>query len=114
VWLVADGAEVDMTWDGEFLWAAQLPAAAASYHVCATDRQGNNACSPDIAITTGSDPGDFVDAGGGSGGGCCSAGSDARGSLLLALVAARVLRSSARTGRCGRRRPRSRVRHSCP
>ena len=39
--------EAEMTWYGENLFRARLPERPSSYRVCATDRAGNESCSPD-------------------------------------------------------------------
>jgi hypothetical protein len=47
-WTSAAGPQTTaMRWYGEYLWAAEVPAAlaAGSYRVCATDASGNSACS---------------------------------------------------------------------
>ena len=77
--VMAGTKEIAMTWYGEMLWRASIPidAMAASYEVCATDRQGNKGCTTaamggmDAAI--GGDPGG-VDPPNGGGGGCCKIG----------------------------------------
>jgi hypothetical protein len=47
-WTDARGAQsVPMTWYGEFLWRAEMPAhfvLSSNYRVCATDAAGNSAC----------------------------------------------------------------------
>ncbi len=37
--------EAAMQWYGEYLWRAEVPEGASSYHVCAVDAAGNKACS---------------------------------------------------------------------
>ncbi len=91
---IANGTEVPMTWYGEMLWRAELPS-AASYEVCATDRQGNKTCAmslPDANDAGVTPDGDAIDPPGGGGGGCCEAGSDSRGGLVLAAIVGLVWR----------------------
>ena len=117
--LRANGQDLPMHWYGEYLWVADLPAPAASYQVCATDRAGNMACASSGA--TGSDAGVSGDAliacpvgsspCGGSPGGCCEAGGDPRSSVALVVVVLGWLsartRSTARRSDTARRRRRS-------
>ncbi|MBA3540361.1 MAG: VCBS repeat-containing protein [Deltaproteobacteria bacterium] len=79
--------ELPMTWYGEALWVATLPA-HDDYAVCAIDRRGTETC--DLGCTTcGTDDtggrDDVIDPNTGGDGGCCEAGSSASGSLVLAL-----------------------------
>ena len=41
-----------MTWRGEYLWVAQLPAGDPdiSYRLCATDARGNMRCTPVLSL----------------------------------------------------------------
>ncbi len=89
-----------MSWRGEYLWGATLPADATSYRVCATDRAGRVGCSPPRAVDPASEPDAGVDqpdadpgAGGdGDGGGCCQAsGAPGRGAALLMVLVATLL-----------------------
>ncbi len=107
VWLEADGfiaahlesgpppiQEHDMRFAGGTLWSAPALSGVARYRVCATDRRGNQACSPWLDT----DPvGPGPDAGPGTGpdagspgmsdpGGCCDAGGAVGGSPALAFV----------------------------
>jgi hypothetical protein len=90
---------VDMTWVGEFEWAAPSLAGVTSYRVCATDRRGNSACSMPVYPLAGPDsaeghellpPGDPHDDRGS--GGCCDAGRSPASSLVPFLVVLLVLR----------------------
>ncbi|HEY5944929.1 MAG TPA: VCBS repeat-containing protein [Kofleriaceae bacterium] len=98
--IVTGGAE--MKWMGGMLWRAEVTT-AASYEVCATDRQGNKGCATSAA--GGNDAGVTPDApgpggGGGGGGGCCEASGDQRGALaLIAIVAFTWRRRRPRGGR---------------
>ncbi len=102
--------DIVMTWRGEYLWAAEIDdtSAFAIYRVCATDRAGNETCSPQLEIVD--EP--VVDAGpesdggpgeDGGGGGCCrtTRGGGAGTLLLVVLVAVSWSRPRGRT--CGRR-----------
>ena len=102
VWVVYDGQEADMHWYGEYLWRAVLPTFPVRYHVCAIDRAGNQACSPDIDHTSLADdvpaadgPIDAVT----QPGGCCDAGRSPGGSLVLALLVAALSARSRSTAR---------------
>jgi hypothetical protein len=105
--LRANGQAVPMRWYGEYLWAAQLPAQATAYEVCATDRRGNSAC-----VSGGDDPGDDPGKTSGDAGvthcpdsrgcpraGCCDVGGDSRGACSLALVIGVCLRADSRSQR---------------
>jgi hypothetical protein len=97
-----EGDEVEMTWYGGMLWRARLPVVPASFQVCATDRNGNTACT-----STGGGDGLFGDDAGTDhppSGGCCDSGG-ARGSWLLAAVVAVIAnrRRSTRRAACARR-----------
>ena len=113
VWLVADLQEVDMRWYGEYLWRAPLIGSPQRYHVCAKDRAGNQACSPDVERPSPAD--DFPPAGDHTAvmqpGGCCDAGRSPAGSLALALLVGFALsarsRSRSRDSGSARRRRRS-------
>ena len=87
--LVAAGMETPMTWYGEYLWRATLPALPIdSYKVCATDRAGNMGCSADVPVAAG---GDGPPAGGSDAGvdamtkpgGCCDSGGSSPGVATL-------------------------------
>ncbi len=98
VWLVADGAEIDMHWYGEYLWVATTPAVPLAYKVCAKDRAGNQACSPMVDVTDVPDDirGDDAPTPPGAmtkPGGCCDAGRSPGGSALLALLVFAVQRN---------------------
>jgi hypothetical protein len=94
-----------MTWYGEYLWRAELPAPGLyTYRVCATDAAGNRDCSAtkftsasgDITTANDAVPGPDPDADDGNpgdddgdgGGGCCQTGSSPAGGLALALLVA--------------------------
>jgi uncharacterized protein (TIGR03382 family) len=89
--------ETDLHWYGEYLWVSPDLPSFTHYRVCAKDRRGNQACSPQFSIFESPDGGnvtefgDTPDAGTGTtghGGGCCEAGTSPRGAILpLALVA---------------------------
>lgn len=103
VWIEHDGAAArtlesgplpdvsdDMHWYGEYLWASPALPGITHYRVCATDRRGNQACSPTVSATSGADNSVLYDdggldatGGGGGGGGCCEAGGAAPGAGLL-------------------------------
>jgi hypothetical protein len=40
------GGTIGMTWYGEYLWRAVVPAEARNLSICATDASGNEACVP--------------------------------------------------------------------
>ncbi len=63
--LEAGGSTTPMRHAGELLWATALPS-SSSARVCATDRQGNRACSESISLST--NPDDTHLGGGGCGG----------------------------------------------
>ena len=116
VWLVTNGSvETDLVWYGEYLWRASVPSGATSYHVCAKDRVGNQACSPDQSIVTTHEVTDVFPDGGATAdaplastqpGGCCEAGGSAPSSLLLAMVVFGASARSRRTARRSRTAPR--------
>lgn len=74
----AGGRTTPLRRAGELLWATALPT-ASSARVCATDRQGNRACSSSVTLTTTDDTQ--------LGGGGCGRSSDAQASLMLPLAA---------------------------
>ncbi len=95
--------EAPMTWYGELLWRADLPAAGDfTYQVCGTDAAGNQACSAELSTGAG-DGGPGGDAGtdpGGGGGGCCGTStSDPGAAVAAALVAGYLARRRRRAGR---------------
>jgi hypothetical protein len=86
----ADG-EASMTWYGEHLWRAALPAPGEyTIQVCATDAAGNEACSAEQSTTPMVDGGVDVmpdGSGGGDPGGCgCRGGGGGLGLLFVVLA----------------------------
>ena len=97
-----------MRWRGEYLWAVAVPAddPALRYRVCATDRAGNQQCTPALGVGDPPDAGVDVDAAGpggedpgdGGGGGSCGAGGGPAGPAALTLVALVALRKKRQDG----------------
>jgi hypothetical protein len=88
--VVVGQMEIPMTWYGEMLWRATVPAGAiaATYQVCATDRQGNQGCATNAPAGGDAGVGDAGIEATGSGGGCCDTGGDQRGAWWLAIAVA--------------------------
>jgi hypothetical protein len=101
--LRANGQRVPMRWYGEYLWAAQLPAGATTYEVCASDRRGNSVCAsgggyraddPATTLPDAGVPHGCPDSSGCLHGGCCDVGGDPCGTFALVVVIGVLLRGS--------------------
>jgi uncharacterized protein (TIGR03382 family) len=79
---------VHMAWRGEYEWAATLAPATPgiSYHVCAVDSAGNQACSSTETYDAAPDAGMGGDDDGGGDGCCSTGGGGATGGATLALL----------------------------
>jgi MYXO-CTERM domain-containing protein len=104
-----ESGTVDMTWYGEYLWAATVEGAGSyTYRVRAVDAAGNETVSADQTVTVnvgghdagstepdaGGNPGEpDAGGGGGKGDGCCqtSGGGGGPGMIVLALAVAAIV-----------------------